>query len=264
VVAAAGVLGGSRRGAFAVALGWFAAVVVFAGGRPEGDVIIAGDNLGLAWLGLGASRRRVERPPCRTRRCGDGRSAAVGRTRSLQAWIPPADEPDVEQAAVVPAGAGDELVEPGVRRRRRAAPGRLALRHRHGCRRGGRSRVRHVTRVPGTPPWLTGVANWRGRILPVVDIRPLLGAPATPLPSSARLLVLAGDGCTVGLVAEAVPGVHRGSLEEAAPAPATLAADAATLVVGQVLDRYGPIAVLEPAAVLALRRRLDNRRRGSA
>ena len=53
VVAAGGLLGGSRRGAFAVALGWFAAVVVFAGGRPEGDVIIAGDNLGLVWLGLG-------------------------------------------------------------------------------------------------------------------------------------------------------------------------------------------------------------------
>ena len=169
----------------------------------------------------------------------------------------------MEQAAVVPAGAGDELVEP-------ASGGGVVLRlagSRYVIDMAAVAEVvprTHVTRVPGTPPWLTGVANWRGRILPVVDIRPLLGAPATPLPSSARLLVLAGDGCTVGLVAEAVPGVHRGSLEEAAPAPATLAADAATLVVGQVLDRYGPIAVLDPAAVLALRRRLDNRRRGSA
>jgi hypothetical protein len=54
VVAVGGLLGGSRRWAVAVALGWFAAVVVFAGGRPEGDVVVAGDTLGLAWLGLGS------------------------------------------------------------------------------------------------------------------------------------------------------------------------------------------------------------------
>ena len=121
-----------------------------------------------------------------------------------------------------------------------------------------------VTRVPGTPPWLTGVANWRGRILPVVDIRSLLGVLVSPLPSSARLLVLAGSGCTVGLIAEAVPGVHPGSLDEATPAPATLSAGAAELVSGQVLDAYGPIAVLDAGAVLALRTRLDGRRRGAA
>jgi chemotaxis signal transduction protein len=120
-----------------------------------------------------------------------------------------------------------------------------------------------VTRVPGTPVWLTGVANWRGRILPVVDIRSLLGADMTPLPSSARLLVLAGDGSTVGLVAEAVPGVHAGSLADLAPAPATLGLDAAALVIGQVLDRYGPIGVLDASAILGLRTRLDRRRRST-
>ena len=36
---------------------------------------------------------------------------------------------------------------------------------------------RRVTRLPGAPPWLAGVANWRGRMLPVLDLRPLLGAP---------------------------------------------------------------------------------------
>lgn len=118
-----------------------------------------------------------------------------------------------------------------------------------------------VTRVPGTPRWLTGVANWRGRILPVVDIRPLLGVEMTALPSSTRLLVLSVDGCTAGLVAEAVPGVHSGSLGEAASPPPTLAPDAALLVTGHVFDEGGPIAVIDPAAVLELRSRLERRRR---
>jgi len=88
------------------------------------------------------------------------------------------------------------------------------------------------------------------------------GMIGTPLPSSARLLVLSGDGCTVGLVAEAVPGVHAGALADAAAPPPTLSPDAASLVIGQVLDAYGPIAVLDAGAVLALRGRLERRRRG--
>ena len=34
-----------------------------------------------------------------------------------------------------------------------------------------------VTRLPGAPAWLAGVANWRGRMLPVLDIRTLVGVP---------------------------------------------------------------------------------------
>ena len=117
-----------------------------------------------------------------------------------------------------------------------------------------------LTRVPGAPLWLAGVANWRGRMLPVLDLRPLLAAETLPLPGSARLIVLARDGVVAGVVAEAVPGVYDGELADPAPAPPTLAADAASLVLGQVADRSGPIAVLDAAAVLMLRERVDRRR----
>ena len=62
------------------------------------------------------------------------------------------------------------------------------------------------------------------------------------------------------MVAEAVPGVYDGELADPAPAPPTLTADAASLVLGQVADRSGPIAVLDAAAVLMLRERVDRRR----
>ena len=120
-----------------------------------------------------------------------------------------------------------------------------------------------VTRVPRTPTWLLGVANWRGRVLPVLDLRPLFATPSVPLASSARLVVVSRDDLLVGVVAEAVPGVHDADLGSAAPAPPTLPADAAALVTGQVADRAGPIAVLDAAAVLALRDRVDRRRGGS-
>jgi chemotaxis signal transduction protein len=120
-----------------------------------------------------------------------------------------------------------------------------------------------VTRVPGAPGWLLGVANWRGRMLPAVDLRPLLGTALVPLPSSARLVVVGRDDVVVGLVAEAVPGVYGAVLDHLAPPPPTLPADAAALVRGEVADALGPVAVLDVGAVLRLRERVDRRRHGA-
>lgn len=120
-----------------------------------------------------------------------------------------------------------------------------------------------VTRVPGAPEWLPGVANWRGRMLPVLDLRPLLATPVVPLASSARLLVLARGDLMVGLLTEAVPGVYDASLADSDPPPPTLTGEAAKLVSGQVADGYGPVAVLDVGAVLALGERLERRRSGS-
>lgn len=120
--------------------------------------------------------------------------------------------------------------------------------------------VPEVTRIPGSGPWLLGVANWRGRMLPVLDLRPLLDAAPLPLAGSARLVVLARDELVVGLVAEAVPGVYDEVLDTLTPPPPTLSPEAARLVTGQVADAHGPVAVLDVAAVLALRERVDRRR----
>lgn len=123
-----------------------------------------------------------------------------------------------------------------------------------------------LTRVPGAPLWLAGVANWRGRMLPVLDIRTLVGVPVTPLATSARLVVvMAGPRgeLTAGLLAEAVPGVYDVAIEAMSAPPATLPPEAALLVEGQVTDLLGPIAVLDVEALLALRDRVDRRRHGS-
>lgn len=119
-----------------------------------------------------------------------------------------------------------------------------------------------TTRVPGAPAWLTGVANWRGRMLPVVDLRLLLGHEVSPLPTSARLVVVAPPGqhaLTVGVVAEAVPGTYDQPLDAMQPPPPTLPADAARLLRGQVLSPAGPVGVLDVDGVVTLRDRLTRR-----
>ena len=123
-------------------------------------------------------------------------------------------------------------------------------------------RVPSVTRVPGTPGWVAGVANWRGRILPILDLRSLLGAVEAPLGGSSRLLVLSADGVSVGLLVEAVEGtaVVAASAE---PFPATLAGTAARLLAGQLPHPDGPVAVLDVDAVLRMRESLPRGRRSA-
>jgi purine-binding chemotaxis protein CheW len=63
-----------------------------------------------------------------------------------------------------------------------------------------------LTRVPGVPAWVAGVANWRGRVLAVLDLRPLLSAETTQLDRRGRLVVLTRNGVTAGLLTEGVEG----------------------------------------------------------
>jgi purine-binding chemotaxis protein CheW len=125
-------------------------------------------------------------------------------------------------------------------------------------------RLPKLTRVPGTPVWLSGVANWRGRILAILDVRPLLDAPITPTGSLGRLVVLTMDGLTVGLLTEGVQGVVSCALDAIEPPPITLGAEALALLHGQFIDSLGPIAVLDASAVLGLRVRLPALRRAAS
>lgn len=119
-----------------------------------------------------------------------------------------------------------------------------------------------LTRVPGSPNWLSGVVNWRGRVLPVVDLRPLVGAALSPLPTSARLVVLAEDDIEVGIVADMVPGLLNCNPHDLDPVPATIATGIAPLVRG-VVDVEGPVALLATEAVLRLRDQLPTVRRAT-
>jgi purine-binding chemotaxis protein CheW len=122
-----------------------------------------------------------------------------------------------------------------------------------------------LTRVPGLPAWVAGVANWRGRVLAVLDLRPLLGAGsgsgAAPLDRRGRLVVLQLSGVRVGLLVESVAGGAGVEDEQLEPALAHLPAGAAGLLAGQVTDGEGPYGVLDTAALLGLADTLPRARR---
>ena len=124
-------------------------------------------------------------------------------------------------------------------------------------------RVPVLTRVPGLPSFLAGAANWRGRVLAVVDLRLLLGAnPADSYPVS-RIAVLTSRAATVGLLVDEVVSTTRIDPDEIAPFPSSIPVAAMGLLTGQVARPEGPIAMLDVDAVMALRESLPRGRRSA-
>ncbi len=122
-------------------------------------------------------------------------------------------------------------------------------------------RLPGLTRVPGLPAWVAGVANWRGRVLAVLDLRGMLSADAGVLDRRGRLLVLSHRGVRVGLLVEGVAGGAVPDPQSLEPALAHLSERTAGLLLGQVTDAEGPYGLLDLDAVLALADTLPRPRR---
>lgn len=87
---------------------------------------------------------------------------------------------------------------------------------------------KQVTRIPGAPPFMAGVANIRGRILPVADLEIFFGIRAEAADHS-KIVILSGRGAwepaaagevrELGILAAAVRGVRSISPAEMQPPP---------------------------------------------
>ncbi len=66
-----------------------------------------------------------------------------------------------------------------------------------------------LTRVPGGRPWLLGVANVRGGLLPVCDVQRLLGEEHHALARSSRVLVYNNDRVPAGFLVDEVVGYRQ-------------------------------------------------------
>ncbi|HEY1331025.1 MAG TPA: chemotaxis protein CheW, partial [Actinomycetota bacterium] len=61
-----------------------------------------------------------------------------------------------------------------------------------------------VTPLPEAPPWLAGVINLRGRVVPLIDLRIRLGLPPVEHGLTTAILILQAGGTIVGLIADVV------------------------------------------------------------
>ena len=69
--------------------------------------------------------------------------------------------------------------------------------------------LRDLTPIPGTPPFVLGIINVRGRIVSILDIRKFFDLPEKGLTDLNKVLILNGHNMEFGLLADAVLGVRK-------------------------------------------------------
>lgn len=81
------------------------------------------------------------------------------------------------------------------------------------------NRMMQITRVPQSPPFVEGVINLRGKIIPVVDLRKRFGLEARAATSENRIVVVEVSGRVIGFMVDKVNEVLRvpGSIVEPPP-----------------------------------------------
>lgn len=77
--------------------------------------------------------------------------------------------------------------------------------------------VPYYTRLPGVKPWVKGVANVRGRLLPVCDLAIFLGGRIQAPRKQQRILVLENQDLYTGLLVDRVFGMQHFPVDTYSP-----------------------------------------------
>jgi purine-binding chemotaxis protein CheW len=67
--------------------------------------------------------------------------------------------------------------------------------------------IQDITRVPGTPDFIKGIINLRGKIIPLVDVRLKFGKEEIPYDERTCIIVVDMNGVAVGLIVDRVDDV---------------------------------------------------------
>jgi purine-binding chemotaxis protein CheW len=82
--------------------------------------------------------------------------------------------------------------------------------------------LRELTPLPGTPPFILGIVNVRGRILPVLDLKKFFELPERGLTDLHRIILVRGHGVELGLLADVIVGVKSVLADSLQPSLPTL------------------------------------------
>ena len=93
-------------------------------------------------------------------------------------------------------------------------------------------RMQNVTRVPGTPSYMEGVINLRGKVVPVVDLRKRLSLKVRAQTNDSRIVVVDIGGKDVGVIVDGVTEVLRIPLASVEPPSQMIASGDATYIRG--------------------------------
>lgn len=108
--------------------------------------------------------------------------------------------------------------------------------------------LKDLTPLPCTPPFVRGIVNVRGHILPVVDLKKFFDLAEEGLTDLHRIVMVEGNGMTLGLLVDAVVGVRSIPADSLQPSLPTLTGIRGDYLKGVTAER---LVVLDVARILA-------------
>ncbi len=82
------------------------------------------------------------------------------------------------------------------------------------------NRMTEITKVPNSPPYVEGVINLRGKVIPVINLRKKLGFQEKEWDENSRVIIMDIQAITKGVIVDSVSEVLRipsGTVEPAPP-----------------------------------------------
>lgn len=124
-------------------------------------------------------------------------------------------------------------------------------------------RIREIIKLPRLAPlpralpFVEGVINLRGSVIPVVDLRKRFGLPAVEHSDNSRLLILSIAGQSLGLIVDEVTEMITVPLRELKPPPRGVRMLGGEYMLGVFLVREVPVMLLNIDALLSFQEKVE-------
>ncbi|HEY5512919.1 MAG TPA: chemotaxis protein CheW [Geomonas sp.] len=118
-------------------------------------------------------------------------------------------------------------------------------------------RLPKLSPLPRSLPFVEGVVNLRGSVIPVVDLRKRFGLPPAESLESARLLILSVAGQPLGLIVDEVTEMITVSVRDLKPPPRGVRIVGSEYMVGLALVQEVPVMLLNIDALFTFREQAE-------
>ncbi len=105
--------------------------------------------------------------------------------------------------------------------------------------------IGEITPVPNTKEFVKGVFNLRGDIYPLLDISTILGLPPIVFDKDNMIILLEGNGITMGILTSRVHGVRPVNSSSIKPAKGVAAKKMEEFVSGLISEKGSEIFLLD-------------------
>jgi len=113
------------------------------------------------------------------------------------------------------------------------------------------NRMSDIAPVPHAAPFVAGVMNLRGKVIPVVDLRLKFGLAATPATKETCIIVIECDHGQIGMIVDAVSGVIELTAGQIEPPPVLGDADTLSFIIGMGKADDKVVVLVDTVAALS-------------